>query len=189
MMRIQMFRILQSLTFMTEASVKYVVQGKIVTSRIIMIIRTLSKLQEDKLNFLLEKPSLKSSGFRLENKSKERKDSEVKHEAPIVGKMRVGITSLGQFMPNRTGRNGRRKQIEVVGSSIQAVSGTPLRHGIGGSGPVMKKSETFSSREKSVSLVRKEPSLSQDELNQRVEAFINKFNAEMRLQRQESLRH
>lgn len=102
------------------------------------------------------------------------------------------------------------EELETLQSTWRAITDgrpMPITHQHTGGGNLqdchkMIKSETFNQQpssnqnnrtrtlaESSSSLkLKRDPSLDQDELNKRVEAFINRFKEDMRLQRKKSLR-
>lgn len=74
----------------------------------------------------------------------------------------------------RVARPKRQETLESTWKMITEGRHVPLtRHDHGGDNPPAR--------------IRKDPSVGQEELNRRVEAFINKFNENLRIQRQESL--
>ncbi|XP_075512515.1 uncharacterized protein LOC142548031 [Primulina tabacum] len=80
----------------------------------------------------------------------------------------------------RVAKPSKEEMVETTWKIITDGRHTPLtRHR-------KKSSEVLTDRTNS--RIRREPSLGQEELNRRVEAFIDKFNEDMRLQRQESLK-
>jgi hypothetical protein len=127
----------------------------------------------------------------------------------IIKKQIVFDADGGLGAGSKALRVARPRKVETLEGTWKAITEGPAPHlkksdtcpgrrPSGGSGEVdpaapagaMRKAETFNDgRSGKAPVVRREPSLGQDELNRRVEAFIHKFNMEMRLQRQESLNH
>ncbi|KAI3456326.1 hypothetical protein Pfo_012989 [Paulownia fortunei] len=124
-------------------------------------------------------------------------------EKPLVS------SRFGHRKPNRTSPEGgralrvarpkRQETLESTWKMITEGRHVPLtrhlkksdtwEHHVAPAVDHVPKSETFKERSNYEAPVKigKEVSLGQDELNRRVEAFIKKFNEEMRIQRQESL--
>ncbi|CAN6546517.1 unnamed protein product [Malus baccata var. baccata] len=88
-------------------------------------------------------------------------------------------TKKTETLPN----HGRQLQVDLtsaVDTSVMVKAETFKE-------PTNQSLTTVATGDGSGGRLKKEPSLSQDELNRQVEAFINKFNDEMRMQRQQSL--
>ncbi|XP_073300912.1 uncharacterized protein [Primulina huaijiensis] len=107
------------------------------------------------------------------------------HRKPVRSSNAEGASAL------RVARLKRQETVENTWRMITEGCHMPLtRHQNHHKKLDPPKSDTFKNRAKfdpSSYRIRREPSLSRDELNCRVEAFIKKCNQDMRLQRQQSL--
>ncbi|MCD7460089.1 hypothetical protein HAX54_042822 [Datura stramonium] len=169
--------------------------------------------KDDAVNSKSSRPLMRqeSTDYSISGNSAEKPPA----SARFAHRKNVKTTPEGGKAALRVSKPKRQDTLESTWKTITEGRAMPLTRHLrksdtwethGGRNPVvtppqqkMKKSETFNDRTTADSSplltpspggsgkLKKEPSLSQDELNRRVEAFIKKFNEDMRLQRQQSL--
>ncbi|CAG7880115.1 hypothetical protein BRARA_C01357 [Brassica rapa] len=142
-----------------------------------------------------DKPKLKDGSLEIPVLKNTRKPPRFGRQKSLKASQESKKSALGVTKPPR-----RQDTLETTWKKITEGRSTPLIKHLSKSDKWQERSHVRSSKEKTTksensteeetlrkTRLKREPSPGQEELNRRVEAFIKKFNEEMRLQRLESL--
>ncbi|CAN6812986.1 unnamed protein product [Brassica oleracea] len=142
-----------------------------------------------------DKPKLKDGSLEISVLKNTRKPPRCGRQKSLKASQEGKKSGLGVTKPTR-----RQDTLEMTWKKITEGRSTPLIKHLSKSDKWQERSHARSSKEKTTksensteeetlqkTRLKREPSPGQEELNRRVEAFIKKFNEEMRLERLESL--
>ncbi|XP_073157040.1 uncharacterized protein [Henckelia pumila] len=121
--------------------------------------------------------------FLLPVREKPLVSSRFGHRKPI----RTNTPHEGGIRALKVAKPKRQETLESTWKMITEGRHVPLTRHAKKSDDHVAAAPAENFQEPAAARIRKEASLGQDELNRRVEAFIKKFNEDMRMQRQESL--